>query len=482
VLRQVARDSAIYGVAQVLVRGLSILLLPLFTRVLSPQEYGVLDILMVFASFAGIAVALEVTQGMARSLADATQEQEKARYASTALWFAVAAYSVFGAAALVFARPLSKLLLGSSEYEGAVRVASLAICGNGIFSVVQNQLRWQLQAARFGLTSVLYSTLSICFAVLFVVALRWGVSGILAGQIVGAVAGIVLAVRFARRRYRRLVDREKLREMLRFSVPLVPSSVAVFVTLYVDRVAIKQLMTLADVGVFGVAYRVASLVSLLLLGIQSALTPIIFSSYREPGTPAQLARIFRTFSALALLFCLALGLFAREILIVFVAPAYAGGAAVVPLLAPAILLLAMYIFAPGLDLARKTGVIAALNVAAAGLNVVLNFTLVPRYGIRGAALATLVSAGTLFTLYMCLSQRLYFVPHRWGRLALATAGVAVIGMAGTEVQAAPWLSLTIRGTLLVGAALLLIALGLVERAELLRSWRSLSVLRAFSGA
>jgi O-antigen/teichoic acid export membrane protein len=482
VFRQVIRDSAVYGLAQILVRGLSIFLLPIFTRVLSPREYGVLDILTVFASFAGVAVALEVTQGMARSLADADTEKAKTRYASTALWFAVGAYTLFGIAALVWSPRLSAMLFGSPQYTGVVRIAVIAICGNGIFSVVQNQLRWNLQASRYSLTSVVYSAISLSCALILVVALRWGASGVLTGQIVGAVAGIALAVGFARSRFRRVFDRRKLREMLRFSVPLVPSSVGVFVTLYIDRVAIKQLMTLADVGVFGVAYRLASVVSLLLIGLQSALTPLIFTRYRESATPGHLARIFRSFSAVALLVCLTLALFSREILAIFAAPAYADGASVVPLLAPAILLLAMYIFAPGLDIARRTGIVATVNIFAAALNVALNFALVPRFGIRGAAMATLFSAAMLFATYMTLSQRFYFVPHRWGQLALATAAVIGLGIVGTQVEAGLWLNLVIRIGLVAVAALLLVTLGLVEWTELRRSWQSLWAFRLGSRA
>jgi O-antigen/teichoic acid export membrane protein len=482
VLRRIIRDSAIYGAAQVLARGLSIALLPLFTRVLSPLDYGALDILTVFASFAGVVVALEVTQGMARSLADAVDDGTKARYIATALWFAVGTYAVFGGAVLLLAPRLSESLLGSHDYSEAVRLVGIAICGNGIFSVMQNRLRWQLQPARYSLTGLVYTAISLASAVVLVVGLGWGVSGVLAGQIAGAAAGIAVAGRFAGAGSLLLFDRDKLREMLRFSAPLVPSSIGVFLTLYVDRIAIKQLMTLADVGVFGVGYRLASVVSLLLIGIQSALTPLVFTSYREPGTPVHLARIFRSFCGLALLVCLSLALFSRELLTIFAAPAYATGSAVVPFLAPAILLLGMYIFAPGLDIARRTGVVATVNVFAALLNTGLSFALVPRFGIRGAAIATLLSASTLFGTYMAFSQRFYFVPHRWGRLAIAVGIVTSLGVVGMQVQTGPRLSLAIRIALVGVAVLVVVATGLVERTELRQSWQSLWTLRFASRA
>jgi O-antigen/teichoic acid export membrane protein len=88
----------------------------------------------------------------------------------------------------------------------------------------------------------------------------------------------------------------------------------------------------------------------------------------------------------------------------------------------------MYIFAPGMAIAGRTGITAVLNLGTAVLNTALNLALIPLLGIVGAAIATFISAGCLFGGYMILSQRLYFVPHQWVPLGVATTvcGISIL--------------------------------------------------------
>ena len=78
----------------------------------------------------------------------------------------------------------------------------------------------------------------------------------------------------------------------------------------------------------------------------------------------------------------------------------------------------MYIFTPGMALAKKTGLILIINLVAVTLNFILNFLLIPKFGIVGASFATLCSGAILFILNMISSQRFYFVPHEWSKLLI----------------------------------------------------------------
>jgi O-antigen/teichoic acid export membrane protein len=224
------------------------------------------------------------------------------------------------------------------------------------------------------------------------------------------------------------------------------------------------------VGLFGVGYRVASLAGLLMLGFQGALTPLVFTHYRDPETPATLARLFRWFVAFALMVVAGLSLFAPEFLRVFTTPAYVDGARVVPLLAPAVVLSGMYIFAPGLALAKRTGGMALITVAGALLNTGLNFLLVPRLGIVGAAAATFTSALAVFGMYMAASQRLYPVPHRWPRIAAAVLCAAAVMAVAPRLRLDPLAAVAAKAGLLALFAMLLVAARVVQAGEVRRAW------------
>jgi O-antigen/teichoic acid export membrane protein len=270
-----------------------------------------------------------------------------------------------------------------------------------------------------------------------------------------AVAGLVaLACAVALRRDIAWgLDRTELRAMLAFSLPLVPAGVAVFATVYLHRYVLGALGTLDDVGLFGIASRVAALATLVLIGVQGALTPLVYAHHAEPGTPARLARLLEAFWAFALLACLALAAFGRELLALLATPSYAGAAPLVLWLAPAALLAQMYIFAPGIPLAKKTGWQLALTVVSGTLGLLLALVLVPRWQAQGAALAAWVASAVFFGAWLAAGQRLYPLPLRWGSLALATATFVALAAAVSWHDRAAAGESTSQG--LIGTALVL---------------------------
>lgn len=423
--RRFLKDSAIYGIGGILARALSLLLLPFYTRVLTPHDYGVVDLLATFGALVNLTVALEVSQGLARYVAETSNGDERAEWASTALWFTVGALAVFAAVALVLAPTFSEMLLDSGGLSFVFSLGVVMIVVNGIFNVGRVQLRWMRRPALFSIASLAATLGAIAATILFVLVLKMGVVGAVLGQGAGFLLGAILTLWFARSDFRMTFSWSKCRRMLRFSLPLVPSSIAVFVAAYIDRFAIKELMTLQDVGVYGVAYRLASPVGLLTAGFATALTPLVVANHRDPATRETIARIFRYFLVLAMLAAVGISVFAREVLAIFATPAYAGAARLVPLLAPAVLLPTMYVFAPGLFIAEKTRSQGLVIMLGAVLNTILNFTLIPILGTMGSALSSFISGMVAFSVFMALSQREYRVPHDWSSILLGAGGCVV---------------------------------------------------------
>lgn len=464
------RDSVIYGASSILASGSAIFLLPFYSQALSPTDYGLVDILRVFSSLIYVVVALEITQGLARHYPDAESTADQVEYASTSLWFTVTVYTAFVAIGFLLAGPLAALVLDSQERTDLFKVGLLSIWSYGLFYLAQQQLRWGLQAKAYAVSNLLSTLVQIGATIFLVLVVGWGAIGVVAGWFVGYLAGAAFSLFAGRHFYKWTFNWPKLKEMLLFSFPLVPSSIGVIVSLYIDRIAIKEFMNLAEVGIFGVGYRLASIASLLLVGFQGALMPLIYTHYREPETPAEIARIFRFFVTIALLLFLFMTFFAPELLILFTDPAYYSAASVLPLLVLAILFSGMYVFAPGLSIARKSGTVAIINVVSAVVNTALNVALIPFLGIRGAALATFLSGALIFTLNMLYSQRYYFVPHPWKQLALASLVTVLVVAAGTMLHPPLLPPIPVKLLLIAGTPLLYIWLGLVDVEDLKSLW------------
>jgi len=247
---------------------------------------------------------------------------------------------------------------------------------------------------------------------------------VLAGLVAGAGIGLVFAMVRLRGAIEWKIDLEKLRRMLRFSLPLVPASLALLLSTYASRFILNDLLTLTDVGLFTWASQLASIPGLMLVGVQGAVTPLVIKHHAEPGTPVLLARGLETVLAGGLWVCVALGLYTPELIRLLGYSQYAGAAPLVPILAPALLFVQVYVFAPGFMIAERTGLQLLISLLGAGAAVAFNYVFVAQGGAVGAAFATLVSSTLFIGSWFWISQRFYPVPVNWGRIALMVAAAA----------------------------------------------------------
>ncbi len=422
--QRIFRDGAIYAVAGAASHGIAFLLFPFFAHVFDPRDYGIIDLLGVLTTLVSLTVALEVAQGLGRHFAELTDVRDQRAYASTAWLFALGTYSAFAVLALALSGPLTRTLLGADVDPLVLRLGVGAMWCYGVGNLAIDLLRWRMRPKHFAIAAVTTTAVVTASSAVYVLALDMGVEGAILGQLTGFAAGGLIGVALNRDLLGIAFDSAALRRMLAYSVPLVPASAGVFLNGYADRIAIQTRLTLADVGLYGVGYRLSVIVSLTLMGFQGALLPQLLRHYRDPGTPLQLARVFRLFCAVALVVLVAVSTLADELLRVLTRPAYYGAADVVPLVVAAAFFAGMYIFAPGLNIAKRTRLFAAVTVAGGIVNLALALVLVEPLGIEGAGLSYLVSQLAAFAVLMRMSQNLYPAPHPWGRL-LAGAALAV---------------------------------------------------------
>lgn len=469
-LRALVSHSMLYTVPTLVARGLSLILLPLYTRVLSPADYGALDLLLVFGNLVILTLALEVSQGFAWAFANERDPESRIAYASTAFCFTVCCYLPFTVLGLVYADALTGLVMGRNDLASEFRIGVVYISLNALFLLVQNQLRWELRSRDFAATSLIMSLTSAGLGVWLTLAFDLGLGGLLWGLGIGALVGALWGLSKLGMKPRWQLDRALLRKMLRYSIPLVPSGIAVLGSIYLDRWLIAYFLTPTDVGLYGLACRIASVVGLALVGIQGALTPLVFTHHREPGTPGELARIFRLVVAVALLICLALTLASDEILSWMAPVEYRSAGNLLALLAPAIVISQLSVFAPGIWIAGKTHLVLWINVGGFVVNIAVCATLIPLIGLTGAALGLLCAQLAVFCAYVFVGQSLYRVPHNGWSLALASVLVSSLGPAFNAIGATGATRMGLSMLVMTVAVLLLLGLRALRVNDLRLLW------------
>lgn len=453
-LKQLFRDGVVYSMGHAVGALLGILLLPIFTAHLSPADFGLYDMGMVVVMLAGLVVALEIAQGAARYYCDADDAEARRQYFSTALLFTLGAFAVFGGIGTVAAPLVTERLLGPDANPTSFRLVVAAAGTIAVHRLALAQLRWLLRPWAYLSSSLAQLSVTATSSV-WLVSEGYGAHGLFVGVIVGRLVGFVVALWSGRAGFGLTWSRAHLRHMLAFSLPLMASSAAVFVATSIDRVVIKEMLTMADLGLYGVAYRFAAAVRLVMAGFNTALMPLIYTHYRDPETPVQLEKLLRRVFLVGAAVIIGLAGFAPDALRLLTSSEYESAAALVPSLAAAALLMTMQNVAPGLWIAERTRLIAAINLVVALLNLGLNLMIIPTMGIRGAALATLAAAAIGFGLNVAASQKHYHVPHRWIRLALGVGGtvvaVALLEALGRKYEPISMTGLGIKSAVVVAA-------------------------------
>lgn len=465
-IRQFFRDSVIYGFSSILARGISFFLLPLYARALSPHEYGMLDYVSMIGSFIAVFVALEISQGVARYSSDALENQKDLReYASTSLIFTICAYAFFLILAFLNQDTLSKILFGSEEHNNLITLAAASYCVSGTLYLIQGQLRWELKPMKHAIVSIAMSCLTAIMSILLILVLKLSVAGALWALIIAGSISAALALYYARESYGLSFNKQKLWQMLSFSTPLVISSVAAIGAIYIDRIFIKEIVGLEELGYYGVAWRISLIITLAMMGVQGALTPLVYSHHKDPESPASLEKIFRYFVSIAATLYLIICIFIPYYFAPLVGEAYMPAAPIVPVLCLAVLFSGMYIFAPGLGIEKKTKHITVVNVAGIILNTALNYIFVPIYGAMGAAGSTLASAIFIFVALLYLSQKYYPIPHNWKIILPAFILTTFAAYGSTYVASGIISDIAIRIVIFATTLALLFKIGLISSQE-----------------
>lgn len=420
------KDTSLYSLSTLLARGFSLITVPIFTRILSPADYGALDILSYAALLLALLLGIALDQAVGRWYHETEDTSDRKAIASTVLLYTLSVPFAFALVAVLAADEIARHWLDGQVGPETVIAALGYVWAQGLFSITTNLLRYQLRAKEFAACSLGSTTLTMALSLWFIVSLKLGVLGVFLAQIIGNLSFAGVAFYLSRDTYTWTFDWPRFKSMAAYSLPLVPSTMAFFAIQYVDRYVLNELRGLHDVGVYGIGARLASLVYLFLTGFQGAWYPLVMKSYRDPGATEKFRCVLNFFSFVTALATIWLSAFGREILVFLTTPAYAESYVVIPLLVSSAVLFSVgSYFTFGIQIAKKSYARLAINTMVIGVSIALNIALIPKLGFVGAALATFLSSLVMTAVAMVVSQKYYYVPYEWHRL-FGTLAIALI--------------------------------------------------------
>jgi O-antigen/teichoic acid export membrane protein len=398
------RHSGIYFLARILAGGASFAIIAAYTRLLDPQAFGELALAMGAIGFFALIIVEGPTQAMLRHLPG---DPRAAR--ATTLWGLIlpaVAICCVASLVLLFAAPERwRVLLGLS---GALLVVTLL----HRFQLAAAQ--GELQPGRYALLSSVESLLEVLIGV-FLVWRGFGVAGALLGTTLAALAVVAADWRGWWSGWE-FFDRPLGTSMLRFGLPLIGSALFIWLATFVDRWLLAAFVGTDEAGRYAAGYDLLmNLLGVPMTVMALAGIPLTIGAYAEKGEQAAQGQL-RLLGVFIILILLpeAVGIVMTGPLLVNI---FLGAEfrpltlTLLPMLVSATFLKALMIYINyGYILSGRTDLTLLSIAATAGINLVLNLILIPRYGPAGAAMAALIGFGAGFAITMMKMRRVFPLP------------------------------------------------------------------------
>jgi O-antigen/teichoic acid export membrane protein len=447
-------------------------------RYLGRVDYGSVAIGITILSIVGAIVILGIPSGISRFL-PRTDDPDRKRGIIVSAFQIVLPFSILIAVILFLSADfLAEHVFSSTSVAPVIRIFAIAIPFTSITKLAIGSVRGEQKTV----PKIIIQNLSIPLSrlLLVIVAVTIGLQAVgvawayTAARIFGAVLGVYFLLRYTPllSGYQYVAKRK---ELLTFSTPLVVSTMTDRILTDLDTLLIGALGDLGSVGVYNVAYSMATLLMMVLISFDYLVMPIL-SRYHSESAYAEMRLIYRVttkwifFGTLPLF----LGMFLFPELIIGLAfgAEYIGGATALRILAVGFVIHALLgPNAKALTAIGSTKFIMLVNIVVAGLNVLLNLALIPMLGIVGAAVATFVSYTALNVM---LNGRLYqqigIIPFSRELIYPSVVTIGLLGATYLVLVSAFSASITMLGVFLIGVIsypVVIVAFGGIGQTEVM---------------
>lgn len=413
------KNSAIYMLPVLIGNALPLVTLPILTRILSPEAYGVLGLAQIYVFFVSGIANFGLTVGYERNFFEYKAKSNGAGLLYSTVLFVTFTFIFCGIITFLFKNQLSHWIIGSTEYAD---ILFWSYCAGGIAGLKIYYLTYfknSENAKLFALYTIDENLLGVIFSLFFVVYLGVGVIGLLWGPfLASSIIFIALTFRFIRFLPFSL-DNNALKESLKLSLPLTPRMFFGVIGNQFDKYLIGLMNTVGGVGIYSIGQKIGYIVFTFMTAIQNVYSPKVYSKMFELGKEGgeSIGRYLSPFLYLSVSIALLVSLFAEEVISILTPKSYHDAIEIVSIFS---MLYATYFFSkqPQLIYAKKTYISSLLTFLSIGLNILINVPFIMKWGVIGAVWGTFLSGLISGTVMFLVSRHYYKIHYEYGKVAL----------------------------------------------------------------
>ena len=442
-LKQLAGQTVIYGMSTILARIINFLFVPIYTRLLTPESYGVVTEFMAYIAVLQGVLVLGLETGTFRFANKEGADERKVYSNAFVTVFCLSA--TFLALMIAFAGPISSAL-GYEGYSSCIIYMGGILALDAITAILFAKLRQDGKALKFAiLNTIKIVTETAANLVLFlwfpkhVASADWllhlipatpDFSYVIFAIFVSClVCGLLFIPEYIRMTWR--LDPKLLRQMLEYSLPLMVAALPGVINDFLDRILFRYFDTNADawrssLGLYQAAVKLAVIMNLFIQMFRYAAEPFFFRRAREKDSKPLYAKVQEYFTAFCGLVFLG-GILYIDIIALILGPHFREAVGIVPVMLLSYMILGMlFNVSMWYKLSGKTDMAIWITLSGLVVTAIVIVLFMPKYSYWAAAFGHLASYVVMFIISSVLGAKYYPIPYRWGRLALIVVVMAAI--------------------------------------------------------
>ena len=422
-LKTLSKDTLIYGFGKVAQKFIGFLLIPFYTRALSPEEYGVLDSIGTFVFLITTFLNMGLDSASSFYFFTGKSKEEKGQILFTT--FVLRLITIIPSMILsFFSEIISDKIFGTKDYYWVVFISCMIMPATVILSDQENIYRFFREPWKYNILTIIKTVSSALLGILFVVFLKYGVNGVqLASFATYLIVIIYSYVFFTRKKYNFKFSFYWAKQMLKFGFPLVWAGIATWVYMSSNRFFLLKYKDLTEIGYYSIGNIFSQPISLISMAFQMSFGVLFYQVYNEETNTDKteskklVSRTVEFFILITVPIAVFLSVFGKEILNLATTKDYVNGIFVIPFLAFSLIFAqCLQMTDVGISISKKTWHFTWIIGVTAIANVILNILVIPSYGYIGAAATTMIANLIYLIIVVVVSNKFFKVTYRYNRI------------------------------------------------------------------
>lgn len=422
-LKELSKDTAIYGISTMLGRFLGFLLIPFYTNVFTTADYGIYSYLYTIIGFMNVIYIYGMDAAYLK-FASISSEEEKQDTFSTP--FLIIAITSTAASLLIFSlkSEVSIFLDVPNLYTHLIVYMIIILLLDTIALIPFSGLRLERKAKKFAIIKTLNILINITLNLVLILKYKMGIEAIFISNIIASAFSLLALIPEIIRRIKPKINFILLKKLLKFGLPYLPASLAAMMVQMIDVPILREMTNDSTVGIYRANYKMGIFMLLFVSMFQYAWQPFFLNNAKEKNAKEIFSKVLTLFVLTSSIIWIFVTLFIDNLAMIeffkgktIIGKNYLVGIYIVPIILFAYMFHGMYVnFTAGLYIEEKTNYFPAITSVGALVNIASNFLLIPIYGIMGAAISTLASYLIMALSIFLVTNKFYKIKYEFNRI------------------------------------------------------------------